>query len=364
MTAETLAELTRDIQSWGEALGFQQVGVADTDLGEHEAHLTAWLEKGREGSMSYMSRHGIKRSRPAELVAGTFRVITVRMNYLPEASDADRILATDNAAYVSRYALGRDYHKVIRRRLVKLWQRISEQLLEMGYPEGTFSGRIFTDSAPVLEKALAEKSGLGWIGKNTLLLNREAGSWFFLGEIYTDLPLATTIEAASNHCGTCRACLDICPTDAIVAPYELDARRCISYLTIEERGSIPVQFRRAIGNRIFGCDDCQLVCPWNKYARITSESDFSPRHKLDRTTLLALFDWSEAEFLSRTEGSAIRRTGYNGWLRNIAIALGNGPFDEKVVSALSRRRTEANDMVTEHIDWALEELAGKQAASG
>lgn len=347
-------DLTPRMQSWALELGFQQLGVTDIDLGEHEQHLERWLSLERHGEMDYMARHGKRRTRPEELIDGTRRVISVRMNYLPRETRPEQILEQPDAAYVSRYALGRDYHKLIRARLARLWKRIESHARDAGYRD--FSGRVFTDSAPVMEKAIAEKAGLGWIGKNTLILSRDAGSWFFLGEIYTDLPLETTAQGASNHCGTCQACMDVCPTDAIVAPYELDARRCISYLTIEYRGTVPNEFRKAIGNRIFGCDDCQLFCPWNKFAQHTGEEDFTPRHALDTATLVELFNWTEAEFLERTEGSAIRRTGYEGWLRNIAIALGNGPADLRAISALQSRREGASDLVAEHIDWALQEL--------
>lgn len=350
-------DLTQTIKAWGLELGFQQVGVASIDLIDHEARLTAWLDAGRQGEMDYMSRHGSRRSRPEELIPGTRSIITVRMNYLPADTRPETILATDNLGYVSRYALGRDYHKVIRNRLVKLWQRIEAHLEKAG--ESGHHGRVFTDSAPVLEKALAENSGLGWIGKNTLLLNRGAGSWFFLGEIFTSLPLTVDNPHPANHCGSCTACIDICPTDAIVAPYELDARRCISYLTIENRGAIPEEFRSPIGNRIFGCDDCQLVCPWNKFANLTSEADFNPRHGLDQAQLLELFRWTEDDFLSRTEGSAIRRTGYQGWLRNLAVALGNGPPDAGVLRELERRKETAPAMLAEHIDWAISQLQSK-----
>lgn len=351
-------DLTQSIKAWGMALGFQQIGIADTHIAEHEPRFNAWLAAGRHGEMEYMARHGDKRGRPRELVPGTRAVIAARMNYLPNAAEAEHILASDTTAYVSRYALGRDYHKVMRGRLVNLWQRIESHLQDAG--RSGYHGRVFTDSAPVLEKALAQKCGLGWIGKNTLLLNREAGSWFFLGEIFTSLPLPPDKLERANHCGSCTACIDICPTAAIVAPYELDARKCISYLTIEHRDSIPRPLRRSIGNRIFGCDDCQLVCPWNKFARITGESDFSPRHGLDQSQLLSLFEWSEEEFLARTEGSAIRRTGYAGWLRNLAVALGNGPADGRVVAALAARRPHVPEMVAEHIDWAIGELERRQ----
>jgi epoxyqueuosine reductase len=300
--------------------------------------------------MRYMQRHGLKRSRAALLHPGTLRVISVRMDYLPaDAAPPGPVLDDPALAYVSRYALGRDYHKLIRKRLEKLARRIEDAV-------GEFSYRVFTDSAPVLEKPLARDAGLGWIGKHTNLLNREAGSWFFLGEIYTDLDLPAD-EAGSDHCGTCRACLDACPTGAIFAPYQLDARLCISYLTIELRGPIPRELRPLIGNRIFGCDDCQLVCPWNRFARIGAEADFSPRNGLDSATLLSLFQWSEAQFLQNTQGSAIRRIGYECWLRNIAVALGNGAGGAAVVAALEARRTHPSALVREHVDWALGQLS-------
>jgi epoxyqueuosine reductase len=341
--------LAADIKGWALELGFQQAGIADPDLSADEARLLAWLDAGRHGEMHYMGRHGLKRSRAALLHPGTLRVISVRMDYLPEhAAPAWQVLDDPALAYVSRYALGRDYHKLLRKRLQRLAVRIQEAV-------GEFSYRVFTDSAPVLEKPLARAAGLGWIGKHTNLLNREAGSWFFLGEIYTDLALpADTPER--DHCGTCRACLDACPTGAIVAPYELDARLCISYLTIELRGPIPEPLRPLIGNRIFGCDDCQLVCPWNRFAAATGEADFSPRHGLDSATLVALFQWSEQQFLRYTEGSAIRRIGYECWLRNIAVALGNGAGEESAVAALSARRAHPSALVREHVDWALRQL--------
>jgi epoxyqueuosine reductase len=341
--------LAADIKGWALELGFQQAGIADPDLSADEARLLAWLDAGRHGEMHYMGRHGLKRSRAALLHPGTLRVISVRMDYLPEhAAPAWQVLDDPALAYVSRYALGRDYHKLLRKRLQRLAVRIQEAV-------GEFSYRVFTDSAPVLEKPLARAAGLGWIGKHTNLLNREAGSWFFLGEIYTDLALpADTPER--DHCGTCRACLDACPTGAIVAPYELDARLCISYLTIELRGPIPETLRPLIGNRIFGCDDCQLVCPWNRFAAATGEADFSPRHGLDSATLVALFQWSEQQFLRYTEGSAIRRIGYECWLRNIAVALGNGAGEESAVAALSARRAHPSALVREHVDWALRQL--------
>jgi len=340
------AALARDIKSWGHALGFQQVGIADTELGEHETRLLDWLAAGRHGEMDYMAQHGARRTRPAELVPGTVRVISVRMDYLPgSAAPADMVLRNPELGMISRYALGRDYHKVVRTRLQKLADQIAARVGPFGY-------RAFTDSAPVLEKALAEKAGLGWIGKHTNLIDSKTGSWFFLGELYTDLPLPVDVPA-SNHCGTCQACIDICPTQAIVAPYQLDARRCISYLTIELRGSIPVELRPLIGNRIYGCDDCQMVCPWNKFAQPTQEPDFAPRHGFDAPRLIELFAWTQDEFLSRTEGSAIRRIGHGCWLRNIAVALGNAPTDANTAGALKVRLDHPSELVREHVRWAL-----------
>jgi epoxyqueuosine reductase len=344
---EDFAELAQRIKQWGRDLGFQYVGIADTDLSEAENHLLNWLRQERHGEMAYMAAHGVRRSRPDTLIAGTARVISVRLNYFPPSADADDVLADPSLGYVSRYALGRDYHKVVRGRLQKLADRIET---EIGRP---FGYRVFSDSAPVLEKALAEKAGLGWIGKHTNLITRDAGSWFFLGEIYTDLPLPTDVEA-DDHCGTCRSCIDICPTQAIVAPYQLDARRCIAYLTIELKGSIPEDMRPLIGNRVYGCDDCQLVCPWNRFAQATNEPDFSPRHGLDTPTLVELFAWSEAEFLRRTEGSAIRRIGYEQWLRNVAVGLGNAPTSDAIVEALNLRRDHPSELVREHVRWALD----------
>ena len=341
--------LARDIKAWAVELGFQQAGIADPELGADEARLLAWLDAGRHGEMDYMRRHGVKRSRAALLHPGTLRVISVRLDYLPrDAAPAMDVLQEPTLAYVSRYALGRDYHKLMRKRLQNLADKIEEAV-------GDFSYRVFTDSAPVLEKPLARTAGLGWIGKHTNLLNREAGSWFFLGEIYTDLALPAD-DAGSDHCGTCRACLDACPTGAIVAPYELDARLCISYLTIELRGPIPTDLRPLIGNRIFGCDDCQLVCPWNRFAAATGEADFSPRRGLDSASLVTLFQWSAEEFLRYTEGSAIRRIGYDCWLRNIAVALGNGPAGKSAIDALAARRAHPSALVREHVEWALGQL--------
>jgi len=340
------AALKAEIRRWGEELGFQKVGVSGVDLARAEQRLQEWLDANHHGTMEYMRRHGTRRSRPGELVAGTVSVIAVRMDYLPAPQDdALAQLDHESQAYVSRYALGRDYHKVLRGRLRKLARRIEGRVGEFGY-------RVFVDSAPVLEKAVAEKAGLGWIGKHTNLLDRRAGSWFFLGELYTDLPLPAD-EPETSHCGSCRACIDVCPTAAIVAPYQLDARRCISYLTIELKGSIPVEFRKAIGNRIYGCDDCQLYCPWNKFARLSAEPDFAPRHGLDAAQLVDLFAWSESTWLSKTEGSAIRRLGYERWLRNVAVALGNADTTPDVIAALNKRRDSDSKLVAEHVAWAL-----------
>jgi epoxyqueuosine reductase len=354
-TVRDFTALTADIQTWGRELGFAEIGVADTELSAEEARLLAWLGAGRHGDMDYMARHGTRRARPAELVPGTLRVISARLDYLPSsARDSAAVLADGRKAYISRYALGRDYHKVLRERLQRLAERIRNTV-------GDFSYRVFTDSAPVLEVALAAKAGLGWRGKHTLLLTREAGSYFFLGEIYTNLPLTTT-NAVTAHCGSCRACLDACPTGAIVAPYELDARRCISYLTIELKGSIPEDLRSLIGNRVYGCDDCQLVCPWNKYARPSEDADFAVRNGLDDSTLVALFAWSSAEFDTRLRGSAIRRIGHERWLRNIAVGLGNAEYDPACVAALAARRDDSSPMVREHVAWALAEQERKRRA--
>jgi epoxyqueuosine reductase len=342
-----LAQLARDLRVWARALGFAEIGIADTGLAAEEARLAAWLAAGRHGEMDYMARHGARRARPAELVPGTIRVISVRLDYLPgTARQPESVLRDSHRAYVSRYALGRDYHRVLRDKLQRLADRMTAAV-------GEFRYRVFTDSAPVLEVALAAKAGLGWRGKHTLLLTREAGSFFFLGEIYTDLPLPIS-AAASEHCGTCHACIDACPTGAIVGSYELDARRCISYLTIELKGSIPETLRPLIGNRVYGCDDCQLVCPWNKYAQPSHESDFAPRNGLDDAELVALFAWTADEFDRRMRGSAIRRIGYERWLRNIAVGLGNADSDERVVAALEARADDPSPLVREHVAWALE----------
>lgn len=341
-----LDQLAASIKLWGRELGFQQVGITSVDLGEHEAHLQRWLDAGYQGEMDYMASHGSKRSHPDELVPGTLRVISLRMDYLPGDTRMAEQLASPEKAYVSRYALGRDYHKLIRKRLQQLAERVQQSIGPFGY-------RAFVDSAPVLEKAVAEQAGLGWIGKNTLVINRKAGSWFFLGELFVDLPLPVDPPHASEHCGRCRACLDICPTQAFVAPYVLDARRCISYLTIELKGPIPEDLRPLIGNRVFGCDDCQIVCPWNRFARPSEQGDFQPRHQLDSTELASLFRWSEEEFLSRTEGSPLRRAGYERWLRNLAVGLGNAPGSIAVIEALELRREHPSELVREHVHWAL-----------
>jgi epoxyqueuosine reductase len=344
-----LQALALELKGWGRELGFQKVGIAGVDLAQDERLLDAWLAAGRHGEMRYMARHGAMRARPAQLVPGTLRVVSARMDYLPpDATEPDAVLADPTLAYVSRYALGRDYHRILRPRLAKLAARLAAVAGSAGY-------RAFTDSAPVLEKALARDAGLGWIGKHTNLLDRHDGSWFFLGEVFTDLPLPVDAPV-SSHCGSCTACIDVCPTQAIVGPWQLDARRCISYLTIELEGPIPVEFRAAIGNRIYGCDDCQLVCPWNRYAKLSSEPDFRARHGLDRASLLELFAWTEAQFLERTAGSAIHRIGYERWLRNLAVALGNAPATPEVIEALEARLEHASPLLREHVEWALSRL--------
>jgi epoxyqueuosine reductase len=349
-----LQDLAGRIRAWAGEIGFQQIAIADIDLGEAETRLLEWLDRGFHGDMDYLERHGTLRSRPAALVPGTIRVITARLNYFPPgARDAESVLGAPELAYVSRYALGRDYHKVLRNRMQRLAERIRADAAPLERRLGAvFHTRVFTDSAPVMEVELAVKAGLGWRGKHTLLLNREAGSWFFLGEIYTDLPLPVdgpTVE----HCGICRRCIDVCPTQAIVAPYLLDARRCISYLTIEHKGSIPEALRPLLGNRIYGCDDCQLVCPWNKFAQTADLDDFRVRNGLDGARLADLFAWSEIDFLVRLEGSAIRRIGYERWLRNIAVALGNAPTTPDAVNALRLRCDHPSALVREHVAWAL-----------
>ncbi len=350
-----LHALAARIQAWGHELGFAEIGIADTELSTEEQRLLQWLDAGRHGAMDYMARHGTKRTRPAELVPGTLRVISARLDYWPgDARDASTVLGERDRAYIARYALGRDYHKVLRVKLQRLATKIEQQF-------GAFGYRVFTDSAPVMEVALAAKAGLGWRGKHTLLLTRERGSWFFLGEIYTDLPLPVT-PPRSAHCGSCTKCITACPTGAIVAPYELDARRCISYLTIELDGAIPEPLRALIGNRVYGCDDCQLTCPWNRYAQPTAEPDFAVRNGLDDASLVALFAWTESEFDQRLEGSPIRRIGHARWLRNLAVGLGNAPWSEDVVGALQARRHDPDPVVREHVAWALAQQARRAPA--
>ncbi|HEY5559235.1 MAG TPA: tRNA epoxyqueuosine(34) reductase QueG [Steroidobacteraceae bacterium] len=346
LTVAELAALRSRLDVFARELGFDQVGVAGVELPKDEANLERWIAEERHGDMHYMARHGRRRSRPDQLVPGTLRVISVRMrSSAPDARRAQAVLADASKAYVARYALGRDYHKILRGRLKQLALRLEAEIGPFGY-------RAFVDSAPVMEKPLARNAGLGWIGKHTNLINERAGSLFMLGELFTDLPLPVD-SAAKDRCGSCSACLPACPTGAITAPYQLDARRCISYLTIEYHGSIPEALRAAIGNRIFGCDDCQLVCPWNKFARVAAEPDFRVRHGLDASDLVGLFGWSEAEYLERTEGSALRRLGYRRWLRNIAVALGNAPGSEEVIAALASRRDDPDANVREHVHWAL-----------
>ena len=343
---EDFSALALSIKQWGQELGFQQLGISDTNLVTAENHLNHWLAQGFYGEMSYMEKHGLKRSRPELLHAGTQRIISVRMDYLPEQSNlTQKQLNNPLAAFISRYTLGRDYHKVLRQRLQKLAHKIELEIGGFGY-------RVFVDSAPVLEKAIAEKAGLGWIGKHSNLINRKAGSWFFLGEIYTDLPLPTDTRV-NSHCGSCTACIEVCPTQAIIAPYQVDARRCISYLTIELQGSIPESLRSSIGNRIYGCDDCQLICPWNRFAKLSAEIDFNPRYNLSNLQLIEAFSWSETEFLKKMEGSAIRRIGYQRWLRNIAVALGNAKPSEKIKNILLERKVYDSQLIKEHIKWAL-----------
>ncbi len=333
------------IKAWGRELGFQAVGIADTDLSAAEDRLAAWVERGWHGEMDYMARHGTRRSRPAELCPGTLRVIACRMNYAPDPATGLAGLEDESTAYVAQYARGRDYHKVLRARLQRLADRVEEEV-------GAFGYRVFSDSAPVMEVELAAKAGLGWRGKHTLLLSREAGSYFFLGEIYTDLPLPADAPT-DGHCGSCTKCIDVCPTQAIRGPYSLDARRCISYLTIELKGAIPVELRPLIGNRVYGCDDCQLVCPWNSFAQVSKEPDFAVRNGLDAASLVELFAWDAAQFDARMAGSPIRRIGHERWLRNLAVGLGNAPTSHEIVAALRARADDPSALVREHVAWAL-----------
>ncbi|UYP73803.1 tRNA epoxyqueuosine(34) reductase QueG [Pantoea dispersa] len=348
-----LQQLAQQIKQWGRELGFQQVGICDTDLSAEEPKLQQWLEKQYHGEMDWMARHGMMRARPHELLPGTLRVISVRMNYLPAKAAFASTLKNPQLGYVSRYALGRDYHKVLRNRLKKLGEKIQAHCDELNF-------RPFVDSAPILERPIAVKAGLGWTGKHSLVLNREAGSWFFLGELLIDLPLPVD-EPQQEQCGRCVACMTICPTGAIVEPYVVDARRCISYLTIELEGAIPEALRPLIGNRIYGCDDCQLICPWNRHGQLTDEEDFSPRAMLHAPQLVELFGWDEARFLRVTEGSAIRRIGHLRWLRNVAVALGNAPWAPENLTALEQRRGE-HPLLDEHIDWAIAQQRQKRAA--
>ena len=351
--------LAEQVKQWGNELGFQQIGITDTDLAQDEQYLLKWLEKDMHGDMDYMQRHGSKRSRPADLIPGTIRIISAKLHYMTKQDQPlQNVLHDAKKAYVSRYATGRDYHKIMRKRLQKLATKISEVSGQFGY-------RVFADSAPVLEKAIAKKAGLGWIGKHSNLIHPQSGSWFFLGEIYTDLPLPVDQPFVTDHCGSCTACIDACPTQAIIAPYQIDARRCISYLTIEARQSIPESLRAGIGNRVYGCDDCQMVCPWNKFTPYSQEEAFQVRNHLDSTTLLELFAWSQTDFLRKTTGSAIRRIGYIAWLRNIAVALGNllhkmksGTQDQQaVVRALQAKLDFPSAIVQEHVVWALRQSA-------
>jgi len=367
-------ELAEKIKCWSKELGFSDLGISDINLSAHEPIFERWLANGYHGNMDYMARHGLMRARPAELVPGTIRVISVRLDYLPQNAKFASILKDKDKAYISRYALGRDYHKLMRKRLQQLGKKIFEHCSE-------FNSRPFVDSAPVMERPLAEKAGLGWAGKHTLLINKEAGSWFFLGELFVDIPLPVTDNEYSakaiasigkqdkvNDCGTCVACIKICPTKAIVEPYTVDSRRCISYFTIESPEAIPEELRPLMGNRIYGCDDCQLICPWNKYAKLSLADDFQARNNLDDVSLLELFAWSEEHFLNTLQGSPIRRIGFQSWLRNIAVALGNAPFSEEITSALTERLVGASELVAEHINWALaqqhhkKELAAQVAA--
>jgi len=353
-------ELARDIKNWAQELGFAELGITDVDMGQHEEALKDWLAKGYHGEMSYMADHGSKRYRPAELVPGTLRILSVRMNYFPNGDQSLNVLANDQKAYISRYALGRDYHKLMRKRLTQLGKRIEQAIVSL---QPNIAYRAFVDSAPVLERGMAQKAGLGWIGKNAMLINPKAGSYFFLGELFTNLPLPIDEPYDDMNCGSCSQCFPACPTDAIVDNQVVDARKCISYLTIELKGSIPEELRSKMGNRIFGCDDCQLVCPWNKFTQTTQETDFTPRHHLDDSDLLTLFNWSEQTFLQNTEGMPIRRTGYERWLRNIAVALGNAKYSEKIIEQLEQRLNHPSQMVVEHVQWGLQQQYQKRELS-
>ena len=348
LNEEQAQELVLIIREEAKRLGFQQLGITDTDLSEHVDAYQNWIDNNYHADLDYMDKHGAKRWTAEQLIPGTLRVISVRMDYMSDPESPMELLGHPDKAYVSRYSLGRDYHKLIRSRLKKLIQFIQKTA-------HNYEFRPFVDSAPILERAFAQKAGLGWFGKNTMIINRGAGSWFFLGEIFTDLPLPLDTPYEKEHCGSCKACLDICPTQAFKGPHILDSRRCISYLTIELKGSIPVELRSKMGNRIFGCDDCQLVCPWNKFSKPSKENDFTPRHQLDSRSLIELFAWDEATFLSKTEGSAIRRAGYESWLRNIAIALGNAPSSPEIKAALHSKEDSPSEIVQEHIRWAIKQ---------
>lgn len=347
--AVDFTQLTRNIKAWAKELGFEQVGITDCDTGQADERLTEWLNKKFHGDMHYMTRHRELRKHPEKLLPNTIRIISVRMDYLPDNHNSESILGNKNKGYISRYALGRDYHKVIRKRLTQLAKQINDAIPQAHHY------RAFADSAPVFERALAEKAGIGWTGKNTMILNNQAGSWFFLGELFTNLPLPVD-KPVSAHCGSCTACIDVCPTKAIVAPYQIDAKKCISYLTIEYKGSIDEHLRPLMGNRIYGCDDCQLFCPWNKFAKTTTITDFKPRHQLQDSDLIDLFAWDESTFLKKTEGSAMRRAGYINWLRNIAIALGNAEKSQENIEALKLKENHPNEIVREHVAWALQQL--------
>jgi len=350
------SKLSADIKQWGITLGFSEIGITDTDLTEAEVTHQKWIAKNFHGEMNYMAKHGVKRTRPAELVPNTLRIISARLDYLPpNAADSEKIMQDGAKAFISRYTMGDDYHKVMRNKLQKLCDKIEVEITHIKnamLEDYLFEYRAFTDSAPVLEVALAEKAGLGWRGKHTLLINKNKGSWFFLGEIYTNLPLPIDVPSP-NHCGSCSNCITVCPTQAIIAPYEVDARRCISYLTIELKTAIPIEFRPMIGNRVYGCDDCQLACPWNKFAETTKEPDFTVKHGLDNISLLECFSWSETKFKQKMAGSAIYRIGYTQWLRNIAVGLGNAATTPEIINALQDRMNDNNEMLREHVNWAL-----------
>lgn len=353
LTDSELASLANHIKAWGVALGFQQVGICDIDVKDHESAVRHYIEMGYQGQMDYLARNVDKRLSPDTLHPNTCRIVSVRMNYLPPDAGFAKSLANDNIAYISRYALGRDYHKVMRQRLKQLGEKIKTHCAQLDY-------RPFVDSAPVLEHAAAEKAGIGWTGKHTLTLHEEAGSWFFLGELFINIPVPID-KKVKEQCGTCNACITICPTKAIVAPYKLDARKCISYLTIEHKGEIPIEYREAIGNRVYGCDDCQLVCPWNRYADITEEKDFFAREKLNQQDLLNLFAWSEDEFLANTQGSPIRRIGFQSWQRNLSIGMGNASFDSHMLSALEQALSATSDPVLmNHFSWAIQAQLNKK----